>query len=148
LGRAAELVERLHEASEALIGLVEGIAVDRWAEVARPGEWAPGKDAEHVAEGNALHLWFVRAALGQRIGRRPVIHRTRLTAELIQVEVITQLKQRAEESGRVILSLSEEELALPCRGRSLGEFIERVLIGHYLRHQAAIERKLLRRPQA
>src|SRR5579859_1809916 len=142
--RAAHLVERLQAASNALIGLAERIPADRWLDVTVPGEWSLGKDAEHVADGNALHQWIVRSTLRQPVGKRPVIERVRLTARLAQAEVIGLLEQRAKESSSLLELLTDEQLALPCRTRTLGEFIQRVLIGHYRTHQAAIERKLAR----
>jgi hypothetical protein len=58
--------------------------------------------------------------------------------------VIGLLKRRARESSSLLEPLTDEQLALPCPTRTLGEFIARVLIGHYRTHQAAIERKLAR----
>jgi hypothetical protein len=139
---AAYLVEQLQDASNALIGVAERIPAQRWAGIAAPGEWSPGKDAEHVAEGNALHQWVVRSTLRQRPGKRPVVERKRLTAGLAQPEVIGLLEQRAQESRNLLEALTDEQIALPCRGRTLGEFIERVLVGHYRIHEAAIEHKL------
>jgi DinB superfamily len=143
--RATQLVEQQQDASDALVGLAERIPAQRWTEVATPGEWSPGKDAEHAADGNALHQWMVRSTLRQQAGRRPPIERARLTAQLSQPEVISLLKQRAEESRKLLEPLTDEQLGLPCRNRTLGQFIERVLIGHYWVHHAAIERKLRRR---
>lgn len=140
--RAARLVEQLLDASNALIGLAERIPADRWLDVNTPGEWSPGKDAEHVADGNALHQWVVRSTLRHQPGKRPVIERARLTARLAQPDVIRLLKARAQESSSLLTPLTDDQLGLPCRTRTLGEFIERVLIGHYRTHQAAIERKL------
>jgi hypothetical protein len=140
--RAAYLVEQLQDVSNALIGLAEGIPARRWLDVPGHGEWSPGKDAEHVAEGNALHQWVVRSTLRQKPGNRPRVERTHLIARLAQTEVIRLLKLRAQESSNLLESLTDEHLALPCRTRTLGEFIERVLIGHYRTHQADIERKL------
>ena len=142
--RAAYLVEQFSSASNALIQLAERIPVDRWLYVAAPGEWSPGKDAEHVADGNALHQWDARSALGQPVGKRPGIDRTRLTARLPQPDVIGLLRLRARESGSLVAALTDQQLALPCRTRTLDEFIERVLIRHYRTHQLAIERKLAR----
>ena len=142
--RAAHLVEQLREASDALIRLVERIPATQWGHVTTPGEWSPGKEAEHVADGNALHQWVVRSTLRQQTGIRPVVERARLTAQLAQPEVIKLLRQRALESSGLVEPLTDEQLALPCRTRTLGAFIERVLIGHLRTHQAVIERKLRR----
>ena len=142
--RAARLVEQLQTASDALIGVAEQVPAERWLEVAAPGEWSPGKDAEHVADGNALHQWVVRSTVRQRVGTRPVVDRERLTAQVAQAEVIRLLRRRAQESTRLLQALTDQELALACGTRTLGEFIERVLIGHYATHQAAIQRKLRR----
>jgi hypothetical protein len=142
--RAAHLVEQLQIASNALIALAEQIPADLWPGVTVPGEWSPGKDVEHVADGNALHQWIVRATLRQPAGRRPVIERARLTARLARPDVIGLLERRAQESSGLLALLTDEQLALPCRTRTLDEFITRVLIGHYRTHQAAIEGKLAR----
>ena len=142
--RAAHLIEQLHDASDTLLGLIQRITDTQWPHVATPGEWSPGKEAEHVAEGNALHQWVVRSTLRQQAGTRPVVERARLTAQLAQPELIKLLRQRAQESSSLVEPLTDEQLALPCRTRTLDEFIERVLIGHYWTHQAAIERKIRR----
>jgi hypothetical protein len=73
-----------------------------------------------------------------------LIVRARLTPQLAQPEVISQLKRREQESSSLIEALTDQQLALPCRTRTVGDFIERVLIGHYVVHHAAIERKLHR----
>jgi DinB family protein len=140
--RTTHLLEQLQDASNALVGLAERIPSDRWLDVATPGEWSPGKDAEHVADGSALHLWVVRSTLRQQTGTRPIIERERLTARLAQPDVIRLLKRRAQETCSLLELLTDQELAVPCRTRTLGEFIERVLIGHYRTHLAAIERKV------
>jgi hypothetical protein len=141
---AAHLAEQLQVASSALIVLAERIPAERWPDVAAPGEWSPGKDAEHVAEGNALHQWVVRSTLRQHAGARPVVERARLTAQLAQPDVIKLLQLRAQESSSLIQPLTDQQLALPYRTRTLAEFIERVLVGHYRTHQLSIERKLRR----
>jgi hypothetical protein len=58
--------------------------------------------------------------------------------------VIRLLERRAQESRSPLATLTDREFEVPCRSRTLGEFIERVLIGDYRTHQAAIERKLSR----
>jgi hypothetical protein len=141
---AARLVEHLQGASNALIALAERIPADAWGDDTVPGEWSPGKDAEHVADGNALHQWIVRSTLRQPAGRRPAVERARFTARLAQPDVIGLLMLRAQESRNLLEPLTDEQLALPCRTRTLGEFIASVLIDHYWTHKAAIERKLTR----
>jgi DinB superfamily len=142
--RAARLVDELQAASDALIGLARGISAEGWVRVASSGEWSPGKDAEHVADGNALHQWVVRSTLGPRAGKRPTIERAQLTSQLGQREVIDVLKQRVQESSSLIQPLTDEQLALPCRTGTLAQFIERGLIGHYRTHHEEIEQKLRR----
>src|SRR5438067_2310062 len=127
---AQRLVERLEKASEAFIELVESIQPDQWARQPKAGTWSPSKDAEHVADGIALHLWFVRAALGERRGRQPVINRARMAAQLSQPDVVALLRERTRESGETISRLSDAQLERPCRTRTVGTFVERVIIGH------------------
>jgi len=138
-------VEQLHAASDALIAQVERIPAADWPHVSTPGEWSPGKDAEHVADGNALHQWVVRSALRQRAGKRPAVERQRMTAAVSQLEVARLLKERVDESARLIESLTDEQLDLPCRTSTVGEFVERALIGHITTHHTEIARKLERR---
>jgi hypothetical protein len=73
-----------------------------------------------------------------------VVERARLTAQLAQPDVIKLLQLRAQESSSLIQPLTDQQLALPYRTRTLAEFIERVLVGHYRTHQLSIERKLRR----
>jgi hypothetical protein len=129
-------------ASASLVRLVETISADAWDYVATPREWSVGKDAEHVADGNALHRWVVRSALQQHAGKRPPVERKEMLAQMNQSEVIRLLRQRTQESLSLIEALSDEQLKLPCRTRTLGAFIDRVLIGHYQTHQRQMEAKL------
>jgi DinB superfamily len=144
-GRAAALVEQLRTAADAFIAFIDQIPADRWSRVDVPDVWSPAKDAEHVAEGNALHQWVVRAALRQQPEQRPVLDRARMTAQAAQREVVALLRERTRESIRLIGALTDEQLRLPCRPpRTVEEFVKRVLIGHYGTHHAEIERKLRR----
>jgi hypothetical protein len=113
--RAAAMVEQLRTAADAFIALIDQIPADRWSPVDGPGVWSPSKDAEHVAEGNALHQWVVRSALRQKQGHRPVVDRARMTAQAAQREVVALLRERTRESIRLIEALTDEQLGLPCR---------------------------------
>jgi hypothetical protein len=109
--------------------------------------WSVGKDAEHVADGAAYHQWIVRRTLGEKAGARPGIERELLTARLSQREVVELLRQRTECGVQLLQDLTEAQLDLPprpprARPRTLAEFIERVLIGHYHVHRREIESKL------
>jgi len=142
--RAAAMVEQLRTAADAFIALIDHLPADRWSRVDGPGLWSPSKDAEHVAEGNALHQWVARSALGQTPGQRPVVERARMTAQA-QREVVALLRERTRESISLIEALTDEQLGLPCGPpRTVDEFVKRVLIGHYGTHHAEIERKLRR----
>src|SRR5438105_6212429 len=92
--RATALVERLRQVSEALIGLVGAIESERWMNMPRPGVWSARKEAEHVADGAAYHLWIVRGGLGQKVPARPRIARGQLTAQRSQRNVVDLLVQR------------------------------------------------------
>ena len=145
--RAAVLVKQLRHVSELLIDLVGSIEPDRWMHVPRSGVWSPGKDAEHVADGAAYHQWLVRRSLGQRVPASPRIERLQLTAQRSKPDVIDLLRQRTNDSVALIAGLSDEQLDLPARpprvqAPTLAAMIEKVLIGHYAVHRAAIEAKL------
>ena len=143
--RAAALVKQLRTTADAFFALLDRIPDDRWSEVDKPRVWSPSKDAEHVAEGNALHQWVVRAALRRKLGQRPVVDRARLTAQFARREVIALLRERTGESISLIDELTDEQLDLPCRlPRTIEDFVKRVLIGHYATHHGDIERKLRR----
>jgi hypothetical protein len=139
---ARALVEQLLAVSEAFIELVESVSPNQWPRLPSPGTWSASKDAEHVAEGNALHQWVVRSTLRQRPGARPVVERARMTAQMSQSDVVELLRERKRESVNLIASLGDAELALPCRTDTLGEFIARGLIGHIRTHHREIESKL------
>jgi hypothetical protein len=145
--RATTLAKQLHQASEALITLVERIEPAQWLKVPKPGVWSSSKDAEHVADGAACHQWTVRLSLGQKVPRRPHIERAQLTAQRSQHEVVDLIRQRTKDGVALIDGLSDEQLDLtvqPPRARSpkLAQMIEDVLIGHYHRHRTEIEAKL------
>ena len=67
-----------------------------------------------------------------------------MTAQLSQPDLVGLLRERARQSEELIQPLSSAQLELPCRTTTLGEFIERVLIGHIQIHHRAIEAKLRR----
>ena len=147
-GRAAELAGGLEDAASALIAVVAEIEPDRWRRVPGPGVWAIGKDAEHVVEAAGYHEWIVRLTIGDKVSsRRPVLERSRLTSELSPQEVVSLLQTRSGEAAALIRELTDEQLALPTKppragAAPLAATIERVMIGHYGTHRAAIEAKL------
>jgi hypothetical protein len=147
MARALELAARLRVASDDLIALVESIPASRWSLVSKAGVWSPGKDAEHVADGNAYHQWIVRSSVRATRSPRPPVERKQMTAARTQREVIDLLRQRVDESLELIGGLSDAQLALPPRPAraampTLTEVIERVLIGHVRAHHADIQAKL------
>ena len=149
--RAATLAARLDEAAAALIAVIEHTEPERWLHVPAPGEWAIGKDAEHVIEAAGYHQWIVRLTIGQKVSsRRPVLERTRLITDLSPQEAVMQLRRRTDEGAKLILGLTNEQLNLPtrpprARSQALAESIELVLIGHYGAHRGDIEAKSRRR---
>ena len=146
--RAAALAARLREAAASLIAVVERIEPDRWGRVPKPGVWSVGKEAEHAAEGAALHQWIVRLTVGQRVASsRPPVERKQLTTTLSPREAADLLRRRADDGARLVQGLTEAQLDLPKRPpgskpRSLAEEIEGTLIGHLNHHRAEIEAKL------
>jgi uncharacterized damage-inducible protein DinB len=146
--RAAALSARLREAAEGLVALIEPIDDDQWRRVQEPGVWSIGKDAEHVAEAAVYHQWIVRLTIGQRVpSRRPALERRHMTSDLSPSEAAELIRQRADDGVRLILELTDEQLDLPTRpprakAQVLATTIDRVLIGHYARHRAAIDAKL------
>jgi uncharacterized damage-inducible protein DinB len=146
--RAALLAAQLREAAAALIVVVERIDPERWGRVPKPGVWSVGKEAEHAAEGAALHQWVVRLTIGERVASsRPAVERKQLTSALSPREAADLLRQRTDEGVRLVQGLSDEQLDLPKRPpgskpRSLAEEIEGTLIGHLNHHRAEIEAKL------
>ena len=149
IGGAARLVERLDEAADVLIALIEPIDDCHWRHIAIPGVWSIGKDAEHVADAAVYHQWIVRLTIGQTVSsRRPTLERKELTTRLAPHEAVELLRQRTDEGARLIADLTDVQLSLPTRppraGRELlAGTIERVLIRHYDGHRAEIEAKLL-----
>jgi hypothetical protein len=146
--RSAELAARLGESAAALVAAVDGIDDDRWMLVPAPGVWSIGKDAEHVAEAATYHQWIVRRTIGKNVpSRRPAIERNRLTTDLSPTETVELLRRRTEDGARLLLDLTDDELALPTRpprakAERLAETIDRVLIAHYDTHRSEIEAKL------
>jgi uncharacterized damage-inducible protein DinB len=144
------LIEQLHQASEALIGLLNTVDDERWSGQPCAGVWSIGKDAEHVADGNALHRWIVRVTLGEDSPRkRPAVERQLMTARGTRTETIALLQRATKESAALIARLTNEQLKLEAkptssRPRPLAEMIERTLIGHIHHHQEEIQAKLHR----
>jgi hypothetical protein len=150
--RARALAEELRAAVTELIAVVERIEPDRWSYVRKPDEWSPGKDAEHVADAAALHLWHVRRSLGLRqAGGRPAIERARLTALRSQGEIVALLGSFAECAASLIEGLTDAQLELFARPprtppRTVADIVARPLIGHVETHRRAIEAKLRAAP--
>jgi uncharacterized damage-inducible protein DinB len=145
--RAAALVEQLRDAADGLIALVAHIEPERWTYVPSAGVWSPGKDAEHVADAAAYHLWMVRLTLGQKVPPRTPIERARMTAQLAQRDVVDLIRRRTDEIASLVGELTDQQLDLrprPPRARlhTLAELVERVLIGHYRVHTTDIAAKL------
>jgi len=145
--RAQTLANQLRAAAAALIAVVEHIEPERWSEVRTTGVWSPGKDAEHVADAVAMHLWHVSRSLGVRQPPAPVIERARPTALRSQAEVVALLRTRAADAARLIEGLTDGELDLPARPprrppRTVAEIIARPLIAHFATHRRDIELKL------
>ena len=147
--KARELACRLRTAADALVAVIEPIDDDHWHRVPDPGTWSIGKDAEHVAEAAGYHQWIVRLTIGQRVSsRRPVLERRQMTSALLQHEAAELIRQRVEDGVRLLLDLTDQQLELPTRppranAQILADTIDRVLIGHFDTHRAAIEAKLL-----
>jgi uncharacterized damage-inducible protein DinB len=146
--KAGELASRLRVAADALVAAVEGIDGDEWHRVPEPGTWSIGKDAEHVAEAARYHQWIVRLTIGEKVSsRRPVLERKQMTSALSPREAAELIRQRVEEGVRLVLALTDAQLAQPTRppranAQVLTDTIDRVLIGHFDTHRAAIEGKL------
>ena len=146
--RAAPLAAWLREAGAALVAVVERIEPEPWARVPKPGVWSVGKEAEHAAEGVALHAWVVRLSVGERVpSAHPAVERKQLTSALSPREAAELIRRRIEEAARLVQGLSDTQLDLPkrpagTRPRTLAEEIEGTLIGHLDHHRAAIEAKL------
>jgi DinB superfamily len=146
--RATALQADLHRAAGALILVLQRVDPDRWTQIPGPAVWSIGKDAEHVAEAALYHQWIVRRTIGSAASsRRPAIERRELTTAMTATQAVDLILQRSEESGALIASLDDDQLALPtrpprARAQALADTIDRVLIGHYDAHRRAIERKL------
>jgi uncharacterized damage-inducible protein DinB len=146
--RPGALAARLREAAATLIAVVARIDDGHWRVVPSPGVWSIGKEAEHVAEAASYHQWIVRLTIGQEVSkRRPPIERNQMTTGRSPREVAELIRQRTDESVGLLLVLTDDQLDLltrppRARGQHLGATIERVLIGHYDTHRAAIEAKL------
>jgi len=145
--RARALAGELRATSGALIAVVAAIDPDHWSLVRKPGEWSPGKDAEHAVDAATMHLWHVCLALGMPQADPPVIERARLTARRSQAELAASLRDCAETGAQLIENLTDAQLELPARPlrrppRTVADIIERPLIRHLVTHREAIELKL------
>jgi phenylpyruvate tautomerase PptA (4-oxalocrotonate tautomerase family) len=145
--RAKVLADQLRAAAAGLIAVIERIEPERWDRVRKPGEWSPGKDAEHAADAAAMHLWHVYLSLGMHEPDPPVIERARLTAVRSQAEVVTALRSTAEHGARLIEGLTDVQLELAAKptrrpSRAVADIVARPLIRHLGTHREEIEMKL------
>ena len=143
-----ELASRLRTAGDALIAVIEPIDDDHWHRVPDPGTWSIGKEAEHVAEAAGYHQWIVRLTIVQKVSsRRPVLERKQMTTALSPHEAADLLNRRVEEGVRLLLDLTDAQLALPTKppranASVLADAIDLILIRHIDSHRAEIEAKL------
>ena len=146
--RAEALAARLRQAATSLVTVIDAIDDDRWRTVPEPGVWSISKEAEHVAEATVYHQWIVRLTIGQKVpSRRPALERSQMTSNLSRSEAVELIDQRVEVSVRLILDLTDAQLNLPTRppranAPALSITVDRVLIGHFETHRAAIEAKV------
>jgi uncharacterized damage-inducible protein DinB len=147
--RAVALADRLREAAARLVVVVEAIADERWRALPETGIWSISKDAEHVVEASGYHEWIVRYTIGEKVSsRRPALERRAMTSRHSQHEAAELIRLRADDAAALLLGLTDAELDLPTRpprakAEVLAETIDRVFIGHFDTHRAAIEAKLL-----
>ena len=147
-GRGTALASRLRQAAADFVVVIQPIDDRRWRHVSAPGVWSISKDAEHVAEAAGYHEWIVRLTIGENVSsRRPPLERREMTSGLSPGDAVVIIRRRAEETGRLLLDLTDQQLDLPtrpprARAQRLEETIDRVLIGHYNRHRFEIEAKL------
>ena len=148
--RAAKLAAHLDAVTAALISLLERVPPEHWGMVPAPGVWSPGKDAEHVADGNVLHQWVVRLTIGQaKTSARPRIEREQLTTTRSPAEVIDLVSLTLGEAATLVRGLTDPELdlttKLPKAGApSLEQTVGRLMIDHVEHHRREIEAKLAR----
>jgi DinB superfamily len=141
--RARALASKLRAAAAGLIATIESINPQAWDQFRKPGEWSPGKDAEHVTDANALHFWRVCSALGLDHPEPPEIERAQLTASRSQAEIVATLRSRIEHCAGVIGGLTDAQLdVVDTTSRSVADVIERPLIRHLETHREQIEKKL------
>jgi glycine/D-amino acid oxidase-like deaminating enzyme len=145
--RARTLAAELRQTAGALIAVVEGIEPAFWSAVRKPGEWSPGKDAEHAADAAAMHFGHVCLALGVAHPDPPVIERKRLTAVRSQADIVEQLRSFADHAAGVVECLTDAQLDLPAQPprhppRTVADIVARPLIRHLGAHREEIELKL------
>jgi hypothetical protein len=146
--RANVLANRLTDARDSLISLLERVDEQDWLRIPGPGVWSPSKDAEHVADANVLHQWVVRLTIGQaKASGRPGIERKQLTSTRASAEVIELVRARLDEAATLVRGLADAQLDLTTKppkagAPSLAETIEGLMIGHVEHHRREIEAKL------
>ena len=145
--RARALAAGFLAAAEALAAVIEGVAAERWDRVRKPGEWSPGKDAEHAADAAAMHLARMQTALGIAHAEPPRIERAQLTTPRSRAEIAGALRATANAGAKLIEGLSDAQLDLPADSarrppRTVADVIARPLTRHLAAHQAEIEMKL------
>jgi DinB family protein len=146
--RAAALAADLESATVAVISLLGRISPERWARVPAPGVWSPGKDAEHVADGNILHQWVVRLTIGQAtVSGRPRIERDQMTSSRSPAEVIEFVRDTLGEAATLVRGLTETQLDLTTKppkagAPSLAKTVQGLMIDHVEHHRQEIEAKL------
>ena len=146
--RAEKLAKDLESAAESLASLLERIPPEHWTRVPAPDTWSPGKDGEHVADGNVLHQWVVRLTLGQaKVFARPGIERKQLTSSRSQAEVIEFVRGTLAEAATLVRGLTDAQLDLVTKpakagAPSLAQTVQRLMIDHVSHHHREIEAKL------
>jgi hypothetical protein len=142
------LARQLEQVAERFITFIESIEPAAWDRQGTPDEWAPSKDAEHVLEATVMHQWVVRRSLGHKTtSTRPPVERAHMTACMPQHHLVQRLRDCTQEGIELISGLTPEQLQTPVKSasakkRTVQNFIEGPLIGHFETHRMEIAKKL------
>ena len=147
--RSEALAKRFEQANGDLIELVESLSADEWKATCKGETWPVGVTVHHIAYDQAnIVQWFQSIATGQprppqepggldaRTARHAAEH-----ANCTKEETLELLRRDGEMAARAVRELNDEQLdrkASDASGRTAGEVVERILIGHVLGHGASI----------
>ncbi len=150
--RSEALARRFEQVNGELIDLVETLTPEEWKAICKGETWSVGVTAHHIAYDQAHIIeWFQASANGRPMPPQApggldasTARHAAEYASCTKEETLALFRRDGEAAARAVRELTDEQLDRQSPttdgrpGRTAGEVVERILIGHVLGHGASI----------